>query len=86
MFGNEPIICLAPMVRVGSLPFRSLCLKYGADFVWSEEIIDKRIISCERVENKELETIDFLTEERKVLIFRTTQQEKNKVIFQLGTG
>ena len=27
---------LAPMVRIGTLPTRLLCLKYGADLVYSE--------------------------------------------------
>lgn len=27
---------LAPMVRIGVLPMRLLCLKYGADLVYSE--------------------------------------------------
>jgi tRNA-dihydrouridine synthase 2 len=36
---------LAPMVRVGTLPFRLLCLDYGADFVYTEEIIDRKLVS-----------------------------------------
>lgn len=82
---EEPVVCLAPMVRAGSLPFRSLCLKYGADLVWSEEIIDKRIMKCERIINNNLQTIDFVLEEGNILIFRTNIIEKSKVIFQLGT-
>ena len=38
---------LAPMVRVGTLPFRLTCLTYGADLVYGEEIVDKKIITCE---------------------------------------
>lgn len=33
-------IILAPMVRVGTLPMRLLALDYGADIVYSEELID----------------------------------------------
>ena len=36
-------LILAPMVRVGTLPFRICALRHGADIVYSEEIIDKKI-------------------------------------------
>jgi tRNA-dihydrouridine synthase 2 len=39
------------MVRISSLPFRLLALEYGADIVFSEELIDYRFIQCVRVEN-----------------------------------
>ena len=29
-------IMLAPMVRIGTLPFRLLALRYGADIVYTE--------------------------------------------------
>lgn len=77
--------CLAPMVRAGSLPFRALCLKYGATLVWGEEIIDKRIIESKRVVNTELNTVDFIVEES-ILLFRTAEIERGKVIFQMGTS
>lgn len=41
----------APMVRAGTLPFRLLCLGYGADVVWGEEIIDRKMLNCERQVN-----------------------------------
>lgn len=37
LYRNKQI--LAPMVRVGTLPMRLLALKYGADLVYTEEII-----------------------------------------------
>ena len=39
---------LAPMVRTGSLPFRLLALQYGADIVYSEEVVAKGLLKCER--------------------------------------
>jgi len=51
---------LAPMVRIGSLPFRLLALEYGADIVYSEELIAQRLMQCERIENERLHTIDFV--------------------------
>jgi tRNA-dihydrouridine synthase 2 len=47
---SNRIIC-GPMVRISSLPFRLLALEYGADIVFSEELIDYRLIQCVRVEN-----------------------------------
>ena len=44
-------IILAPMVRMGTLPFRLLSLHYGADLVYSEEIIDKKMLRTKRVVN-----------------------------------
>jgi tRNA-dihydrouridine synthase 2 len=39
------------MVRIGTLPMRLLSLQYGADLVWSPEIIDRRLIASQRVIN-----------------------------------
>ncbi|OBA21720.1 FMN-linked oxidoreductase [Metschnikowia bicuspidata var. bicuspidata NRRL YB-4993] len=84
-------LCLAPMVRSGELPMRLMALKYGADLVWSPEIIDKKIMSCIRVENKDLGAIDFFElgkdNLRNSLVFRTKRSlEKGKLIFQLGSA
>ena len=53
---------LAPMVRVGGLPFRLTCLEYGADIVFAEEIIAQRLLETTRVDNPDLGTTDFLDE------------------------
>lgn len=47
-------LALAPMVRVGTLPMRLLALRYGADIVYTEEIIDHKMMQCTRVENGKL--------------------------------
>lgn len=44
----ENKVILAPMVRVGTLPMRLLALSYGADIVYTEEIIDWKLIKSER--------------------------------------
>lgn len=41
-------VILAPMVRIGTLPMRLLSLDYGADMVYSEELIDWKLLRCER--------------------------------------
>jgi tRNA-dihydrouridine synthase 2 len=44
-------LALAPMVRGCTLPTRLLALRNGADLVWSEELIDYKMVSegCPRV-------------------------------------
>lgn len=44
-------IILAPMVRVGTLPMRLLAVDYGADLVYSEELIDWKFLRSIRREN-----------------------------------
>ncbi|CAF0720675.1 unnamed protein product [Adineta ricciae] len=80
------IIC-GPMVRISSLPFRLLTLEYGADVVFSEELIDYRLTQCVRVENDLFDTIDFVVpgEDRAMLQIHKTR-EKNHLVVQLGTS
>jgi len=75
------------MVRISSLPFRLLALEYGADIVFSEELIDYRLIQCVRVENDLLNTIDFVVpgDDRPMLQIHKNR-EKNRLIVQLGTA
>lgn len=84
-------LCLAPMVRSGELPTRLMALKYGADLVWSPEIIDRKIRTCTRLENEKLGTVDFVetgkSGQKNSLIFRTNRSiELGKLIFQLGSA
>ncbi|KAJ3044796.1 tRNA-dihydrouridine(20) synthase [NAD(P)+]-like [Rhizophlyctis rosea] len=76
---------LAPMVRVGTLPTRLLALKYGADIVYSEELVDKRLIKCRRVVNDVLGTVDFIEPTGK-LCLRIHPDERDKFVVQLGTA
>lgn len=87
-------LALAPMVRIGELPFRLLALRYGADLVWGPEVIDKKIIQCERVYNDKLGTVDFIyrkgvksPSDPGEVVFRTYRKvEKDRLIFQMGTA
>ena len=54
-------LILAPMVRVGTTPFRLLALNHGADLVFTEEIIAKKLIYCEKIFNKTLGTNDYVS-------------------------
>ena len=44
-------VILAPMVRMGTLPLRLLSLQYGADIVYTEELVDKKMNRTKRVVN-----------------------------------
>lgn len=78
-------IILAPMVRENSLPFRLLCLHYGADIVYTEELIDYRLSACCRLENKVLGTIDFV-DKRGEVVLRTCPEEKDRLVLQIGSN
>ncbi|XP_049524063.1 tRNA-dihydrouridine(20) synthase [NAD(P)+]-like isoform X2 [Dermacentor silvarum] len=75
---------LAPMVRIGTLPMRLLALQYGADLVYTEELIDYRLLKCQRIENKVLGTIDFVDDDHQIVL-RTCEKEKGRNILQIGT-
>lgn len=79
-------LALAPMVRSGEIPTRLMALRHGADLVWSPEIVDKKLVKCERVENEALGTVDFVDANKK-LVFRTCpSEERGKLIFQIGSA
>lgn len=44
-------VMLAPMVRINTLPTRLLALEMGADIVYTEELIDLKLMNCKRVIN-----------------------------------
>jgi tRNA-dihydrouridine synthase 2 len=71
---------LAPMVRMGTLPMRLLCLEYGADIVYSEEIVDLKLLQCDRVENSVSNTIDYVDRTSGDVVFRTHSSERNHVV------
>ena len=76
-------VILAPMVRAGTLPLRLLAQSYGADICYTEEIIDKSINACVRIENDELGSVDYLRGDR--VILRISPLEK-ACVFQMGTA
>jgi tRNA-dihydrouridine synthase 2 len=44
-------LILAPMVRVGTLPFRLVCKRFGAQILYGEEMVDHSVIASKRVVN-----------------------------------
>ena len=77
---------LAPMVKIGTLPFRLLCLSYGADLVYTEEIIDWRLLRSERRANEALDTVDYVDRTDDTLVLRISPQERGKLVLQIGTS
>lgn len=59
LWGGEKFI-LGPMVRANSAALRWGCLHFGADVVYSEELLARRASQCKRSENSVLETVDFV--------------------------
>nr|DAD40838.1 TPA_asm: hypothetical protein HUJ06_015161 [Nelumbo nucifera] len=82
----ENKLVLAPMVRVGTLPFRLLAAQYGADITYGEEIIDHKFVKCERRINESIGSIDFVEKGTENVVFRTCNEERNRVVFQIGTS
>uniref|UniRef100_A0A1B6CGX9 DUS-like FMN-binding domain-containing protein n=1 Tax=Clastoptera arizonana TaxID=38151 RepID=A0A1B6CGX9_9HEMI len=83
VYSNKTI--LAPMVRIGTLPMRLLCLDYGADIVYCEELIDWKLLRSERKINDVLGTVDFVDKTDGTIVFRTCEREKDRVVLQMGT-
>ncbi|KAI9206302.1 uncharacterized protein BJ171DRAFT_422005 [Polychytrium aggregatum] len=82
----ENKLILAPMVRVGSTPMRLMSLKYGADLVYSPEIVDKRLIRATRIVNELLGTVDFVDSIDRSLTLRIHHSEKDRLVVQMGTA
>jgi tRNA-dihydrouridine synthase 2 len=66
----------------GTLPLRLLALEYGADLVFTEEIISLKIPQCVREWNGRLGTWDYIRD--KSVGFRTHPSERDRMVFQLG--
>ncbi|CAM9232122.1 unnamed protein product [Hapterophycus canaliculatus] len=83
-------VILAPMVRAGTLPLRALALRYGADTVFTEEVIDRRVVHAVRTENPLLGTVDFVESRGKkgnATPFQTCPAlERGRLVYQIGTG
>jgi len=77
-------VILAPMVRVGTFPMRLLAIKYGADLVFNQELIDHKVTRVVRRTNEKYGSVDFIDKSTDKLIFRTFPDEK--VIFQIGSS
>ncbi|CAA7055970.1 unnamed protein product [Microthlaspi erraticum] len=86
MMDYQNKLVLAPMVRVGTLSFRILAAEYGADITYGEEIIDHKLVKCERRINVAAGTTEFVEKGTDNVVFSTCDEERNRVVFQMGTS
>ena len=82
-YANQMI--LAPMVKIGTTPSRLLALEFGAGIVYTEEIIDFRILRSRRVENGALNTVDYIDETDNSVVLRISPRERGNLVLQIGT-
>ncbi|KAI6182021.1 DRBM domain-containing protein [Aphelenchoides fujianensis] len=76
-------LILAPMVKGGRTPLRCLCLDYGCNLAYTEELIDQRLLACTRIENELLGTVDFKIKDD--LVLRVAKEERPKCVLQVGS-
>ena len=72
------------MVRIGTFPLRLLAVRYGADIVYNQELIDHKVVRFTRKWNPKLSSIDFVDSTSSKLVFRTFPDEP--VVFQIGSN
>ena len=48
-------------------------------YLCSEELIDKRILASERIENSSLKTVDFIDQRDNSLVLRICPEEKSRL-------
>ena len=75
----------APMVRASTLPFREECVRYGADIVFTEEVVDKKILDC-GVEKFDNGSVLFKTDKSDTRAVHFNPQRKPQTTLQLGTA
>ncbi len=83
---SAPGAVLAPMVRAGTLPLRLLSLGLGASAVYSEELIDHKLVACERVAREDGFVDLVLKKDPSRVVFRTCALERAHVVLQLGSA
>ncbi|KAI3524480.1 hypothetical protein L1887_03136 [Cichorium endivia] len=64
----------------GTLPFRLLTAQYGAYITYGEKIIDHKLLKYA------IGSIDIVEKGTENVVFRTCVQERNQVVFQMGTS
>mmetsp|Transcript_20817 Transcript_20817/g.26956 ORF Transcript_20817/g.26956 Transcript_20817/m.26956 type:complete len:427 (-) Transcript_20817:68-1348(-) len=84
---GEPFVGLAPMVRANSIALRVLALEYGANIVFSEELVAKKFVQTERRLNPTLGTVDYVHSDGKSIALRIDpKKEGGRLVVQLGAS
>ncbi|KNC54894.1 uncharacterized protein AMSG_10549 [Thecamonas trahens ATCC 50062] len=63
---------------------RLLALEYGADMVYTPELIAHKLARCVRVENERLGCVDFMDDDS--LVLRIAPAERHAVVLQIGAA
>ncbi|ELP85117.1 tRNA-dihydrouridine synthase, putative [Entamoeba invadens IP1] len=79
--GDKQKRVLAPMVGICFSSYRTMCLEHGADAVFTEELISKRLCQCIRVEEDGY--VKYKDKDDVMLTLKVS--ERDKTILQLGT-
>ncbi|KAL8439592.1 hypothetical protein Efla_003805 [Eimeria flavescens] len=61
------------------------CL-WSTDLVYSEEIVDKKLLDSKRHINKDFGTLEYICRSDGRCVFSSCEEEKGKVVLQLGTA
>jgi tRNA-dihydrouridine synthase 2 len=79
---------LAPMVRIGVLPFRMIAEQCGADIVYSEELVDKKLLACTRSINEETGVVEYTLDKQpeRVVYSTSPTHEPKPLVLQIGTS
>eukprot|EP00026_Physarum_polycephalum_P011045 Phypoly_transcript_11238.p1 GENE.Phypoly_transcript_11238~~Phypoly_transcript_11238.p1 ORF type:complete len:359 (+),score=68.29 Phypoly_transcript_11238:102-1178(+) len=80
----EDKLILAPMVRMGTLPFRLLSAECGADLTYSEELVALKLMKATRVVNEKTNTIDFVAPDKSIA-YQTSKNDTNNIA-QIGAA
>ena len=84
---TTPIKCLGPMVRANSTALRILALESGADVVYSEELIARRMEVTQFRLNETLGTADWLDANGKSVALRVDPaRERGRLVVQFGAA
>ena len=78
---DHKIRILAPMVGICTSSYRTMAIENGADIVFTEELVSKRLCQCRREVKGDY--IQYIDKEDIMLTLR--QSEESKTVLQLGT-
>jgi tRNA-dihydrouridine synthase 2 len=62
-----------------------MALDYGADLVYTEEIIDWRLLRSSRIVNTLIDTVDYRDQTDDTLVLRIAKRERGHLVLQIGT-
>ena len=83
---ETPACCMAPMVRASTLPLRLIAAEYGADLVYSEELVATQLARAIVSEHPTLGTTDYTVPGSPHPLLRIAPVERGRLVVQLGAS